>query len=141
MTFPLKNQVYFRLYEDGRLEYETPPVFNPEAERASFDLVMNETRLEPAAVAELIRIAEQSDLLDAPDSFKPLHTWIDAVMVTTLVYKHGDKEKRIVITNYNPKHKEAGKFYPASLQKLLQKVVELRPKTEEEKKYGTGFLY
>ena len=141
LTFPLKKQVYFRLYEDGRLEYETPPVFDPEAERASFDLVMNETWLEPAIVTELLRIADQPDFLAAPDSFKPLHTWADAAMVTALVYKHENKEKRIVITNYNPKHKEARKFYPASLQKLLQRVVELRPKTEEEKVYGTGFLY
>jgi len=141
LTFPLKKQVYFRMYEDGRLEYETPPVFDPEAERASFDLVMNETRLEPTVIAELIRIADQPGFLAAPDSFKPLHTWVDAAMVTTLVYKHGNKEKRIVIANYNHKHKEAGKFYPASLQKLLQRVVELRPKSEEEKVYGTGFLY
>jgi hypothetical protein len=141
MTFPLKKQVYFRLYEDGRLEYETPPVFSPEAERASFDLVMNQTRLEPAFVTELIRIAEQPDFLDAPSNFRPFHTWIDAAMLTTLVYKRENKEKRIVITNYNPKHEEAGKFYPASLQRLLQRVVELRPKTEDEKEYGTGFLY
>lgn len=141
LTFPLKRQVYFRMYEDGRLEYETPPVFDPEAKGPSFDLVMNQTRLGPTVVAELIRIAEQPDFLDAPDDFKPLRTWIDAVMVTTLIYRHENKEKRIAITNYNPKHKEARKVYPASLLKLLQRVVELRPKTEDEKKYETGFLY
>lgn len=141
LIFPASKQVYFRLYRDGRLEFEVPPKFDPEAKQPSFELVKRETKIKTREVDELISLAEQSNLFAASSSYPALEKEIDAVMVTTISYVYGDRKKQIVITNYRPGHPQADTYYPSSLKKLLSRVVELRPKTDDEIQYGWGNIY
>src|SRR4030095_5889150 len=135
------KQVYFRLYRSGRLELEAPPKFDPEAGRANFELVKKTSQLKSADVAELIKLAERPDLQKAAKEYHPLQTWVDAVMVSTIIYSKSSQEKKIVITNYSPKDEKAISYYTESLRMLLQRVVSLRPKTDEETEFGWNELY
>jgi hypothetical protein len=135
------KQVYFRLYRSGRLEFEAPPKFDPEAGRANFELVKKTTQLTPDDVTELFRLTENRDFHRVAKEYHALETWVDAVMVTTIVYSGSNLEKKIIITNYSPKHEKAIGYYPDSLRMLLQRVVLLRPKTDEETEYGWNEIY
>jgi hypothetical protein len=141
LIFPASKQLYFRLYRSGRLEFEVPPKFDPEATRPNFELVKQETKLNARDVDDLIRLAEQPNLLAAASSYPALEEEIDAVMVTTVSYTYRDRKKQIVITNYRPGHPKAASYYPSSLKNLLSRVVELRPKTDDEIQYGWGNIY
>ena len=141
MIFPLKQQVYFRLYVSGRLEFEVPAEFNPDAERANWELVKRESQLSSESVKELVEIMERSCFSNAAASYPALESDIDAVMVTTVTYRHGNHMKQIVVRNYRPEHPRGRDYYPACLRTLLQKVVELRPKTNEEVQYKWDTIY
>lgn len=141
MIFPTIKQVYFRLYENGHLELEVPPKFDPEAERPRFELSKREYKLNAKEVNEIISLAEKPDFLTAAEDYPALEHEVDAAMVTTMFYSSHGHKKKIVITNYRPNHPKASSYYPVSLRELLRRVVELRPKTKEEIQYGWGTIY
>ena len=93
-------------------------------------LVKKEIQLSEPTVKEFIRLAEEPDFLNARESYSSLVRAVDWSVVTTVVYSHRGREKRIVIRNYRPLHPKAESFYPASLVKLLARVSELRPKEQ-----------
>lgn len=141
MVFPLKKQVYFRLYSDGKLEYEVPPEFNPEVASVNWELKHLTTYLTEKDVRQIVRLAEKSDFLKLDGFYQLSQQYSDAIMKTTIVYKNKVLTKTIVINNVQLKSPEAKKHYPSPLIKLLNKIVELRPKTDEEIKYKWGELY
>lgn len=119
---PRKRPLYFRLYESGRLEYEISTV--------NYVVVRKEIQLSSAIVKELIRRAERPDFLGASGEYPQLRKMRDSGVVTSIVYTHQDREKMIVIRNYDPQHPRAKSYYPASLIRLLERVSELRSKDE-----------
>lgn len=125
MILPGEEQVYFRLYKSGLLEYQTLP-----------DMTMHKGRISDQDAREIIQIAEQSDFLNSLEEYSALKKLRDATLTTTIIYTNNGKSKRIVIRNYQHDHPQAESYYPLSLRKLLRRVVELRPTTDYERKYG-----
>lgn len=123
-----KQPLYFRLYESGRLEYEVWQKTDSDAGNAKQVLVKKEIQLSKPTVKEFIRLAEEPDFLNARDGYSSLVRALDWSVVTTVVYSHRGREKRIAIRNYRPLHPKAESFYPKSLVKLLARVDELRAK-------------
>ena len=128
MVWPTMNaQVFFRLFEDGRVEYES---------RTKNRVVRKKAKLKRQEFAEIIQLAETSDFINSSERFRALQTLGDASLTTTIAYRHKDIIKRIEIINYQQANPEARSFYPLAVMKLLDKVIERRPKSDYEKKYG-----
>ena len=124
---PRKRPLYFRLYKSGRLEYEISSRIDPSS---LMYVVRKEIQLSRAIVKELIERAERRDFLGASGEYPQLRKMRDSGVVTSIVYTHQDREKMIVIRNYDPQHPRAKSYYPASLIRLLERVSELRSKDE-----------
>ena len=61
-------------------------------------------------------------------------------MKTCVSYKQGEKYKHILLVNYMPSNPKAKGYYPLSLVKLLERIENVRPKTNYEHRYGLDKL-
>lgn len=127
-VYPNGDILSFRLYQSGRIEYDTFPA-NPSEGRFSTSIPSRkESHLDSREIEELTNLAGQTDLFYGPDNYPSfLHEQRDFTIETTIVFNHLGKEKRVVIRNYAPDDPDAKHHYPASLIKLLQMASELRP--------------
>ena len=113
--------IYFRLYQSGRIEFERLSSFNAERK-----LVKYEFTLTPREVEEILRLAEQPDLLNAKGYYPAIALFTDMTTKTVITYKRNELSKRITIMNFKPGLPESESVYPRSLRKLMQKIDELR---------------
>ena len=61
-------------------------------------------------------------------------------MKTCISFKEADHYRHILVVNYMPSHPKAKGYYPPSLVKLLERVEDIRPKTDYEHRYGLDKL-
>jgi hypothetical protein len=130
MVWPNRmTRVFFRLYNSGKLEYDA---------RTKTKVERRKSRLNRQQVNELIGLAERRDFLEARKKYPALQDLRDATLITRINYTHENISKQILITNYEPDHLRATDYYPASLRRLLQRIMEERPITDYELEYGLG---
>jgi hypothetical protein len=124
-------QLFFRLHENGLLEYEV---------RTGKQIRARHQTLNRAAVSEIRELIESRDLLESKQEYPFLEDFKDAVMKTCVSYKHGEQYKHILLVNYMPSNQKAQGYYPLSLVKLLERIESIRPKTTYEHRYGLDKL-
>ncbi len=139
--FPLKNQLYFRLYNNGRIEYQIPPRFDPNTEKPTWDFITKSIQLKEVERNRLLNQVGSIDFREVRFFYPALEKEIDALMITKISINSKKGLKDITFHNIRLDHKNAPKLYPDSLVKLLKIVVELRPKTKEEIIYNWDRLY
>ncbi len=127
MTWPLSPQLFLRVYNDGRIEYES---------REGNKLVLRQTELNTTDIVRLRRIIEAKDLSQSQLEYPMLHTVKDAFMKTCISYKADGHSRQILVRNYAPGHSKAKDYYPASLVELLRLAERVRPSNDYERKHG-----
>ena len=131
MIVPTVPQLFFRLHDNGLLEYE---VITRREVRARHQ------RLNRAVVSEIQELLESRDLLDAKQEYPLLEDFKDAVMKTCIRYEQGNHYGHILVMNYMPGNPKAKSYYPPSLMKLLERIESIRPSTNYEHRYGLDKL-
>jgi hypothetical protein len=128
MVWPnLITQVFFRLHEDGRIEYDS---------RTPQHVTRHIGRLDDQTLNNLLRLANSSDLLNADQMYPRLEDLKDATLRTCITLNRWDLHKRILVVNYMVGHPSAKGYYPNGLIELTRMVAEIRPKTKYERKHG-----
>lgn len=127
MTWPLVPQLFFRVYEDGRIRYEV---------RSGRLVGSQEGAIDAATIEKLRKLVEADDLVESQLEYPMLAGVGDALMKTCVTYSRGDRYRQILLVNYMPDHPKAKGYYPASLVELLRLVQDLRPSNEYERKHG-----
>jgi hypothetical protein len=116
----------FRLYADGRVEYDICQYKNLEGGRASSSVLGKELKLTAKEVAAFVQLVEQSGFLGAYSGYHSGKTGTDVGADTTIIYRNQNTEKKVLIKNYHPDSKQIPEF----IHKLLEKVFELMPKDQ-----------
>jgi hypothetical protein len=124
MTYPQGRVVEFRLYQDGRLEYEKYPPQGPWVHlRPRYWLPGTHSYLTPSQVSEFIALAEQPDFLGAEPEYPPARRGTDSEFRTSISFRHTGHEKNIVVVDYYGDDGVGSmKRYPPSLIALLRSV-------------------
>ena len=132
MIWPnLVPQLFFRLRENGLLEYEV---------RTGKQIRTRHQTINRAALSEIQGLIELRELRDARQEYPPLEDFKDAMMKTCVRYKQGDQYRHILLVNYMPGNPKAKGYYPLSLMKLLERVESIRPKADYERRLGLDKL-
>jgi len=139
--FPLRTQLYFRLYGSGRIEYETPSPFDPEASKPNWDFILKTCYLSKEKAEELLELARKIDVGNLNSFYPPVGEALDAWMVTTVRFTTSKGPKEITLHNIRLNNKKTEEAYPPYLLKLLRLIEELRPRTDEERIYKWDTLY
>ena len=130
-SWPLIPQVFFRLYDDGRIQYEA---------RNERLMASKKGRLEIKTIENLRRLINRADLVEAQPMYPMLESYKDALMRICVAYTANGRTHRILLINYMPDHPKANGYYPESLVELLRIVQDVRPATSYERKYGLNKL-
>jgi hypothetical protein len=132
MVYPPGEVLDFRLYENGRLEYDDYPKQDPpRATMANVVIRRKAATLSPSDVKGLIGLAEQPDFLSAKEEYPYMpRVLTDAWWTRTIKFTHQGREKKIVTVNLEEMlfAAERKSDYPASMVKLLEKAGELKRK-------------
>ena len=113
----------FRLYADGRIEYEECQETEANPRRES--LVRKESRVGMADSTEFVKLIEESKLLDKNVGRYPFHSGFNGVDTgwdTTMQFYRGEQEKKIEVKNYLPD----STFIPDWLHRIVKAAYELR---------------
>ncbi len=127
MAPPLQPRLYFRLHRSGRIEYEVDAGARSGISFENQRLSIKEAWVTAHDVDEIIGLGQAEDFQTAAPVFPVFQPWDDSSLESTLVFKYGGREKRIVVNNFSTYDKQNAAHYPASLLALLKKVWELRP--------------
>lgn len=128
MTWPLIPQLFLRVYNDGRIEYES---------LEGNKLILKKAELDATTMERLRRIIEARDLAESRLEYPMLERVSDALMKACVSYKAGGGQLRqILVVNYAPDHSRAKDYYPPSLVELLRMVEQIRPANEYERDHG-----
>lgn len=122
----IQPQLYFRLFSDGRAEYEVLPAYENDA---NLVLIIKEIRVAKNDVEAIIKLVRQSDFQNAQEEYPKFQMWTDSSLKTTITARMENSEKKIVINNYSVWDKNNRKHYPAALLALLETVDKLRTKS------------
>lgn len=133
---PNLKQLFFRLHTSGMLEFELAP--DLDTDPPDFTPIRKQSRLSPEKVNEVVQLITNSEFLKTPNEYSPLIKWDDAAMILVITCTYPGLKKQIQIINYCPEHIQGQKHYPVVLKNLLEKVVELRPKTSSSSE-DTGY--
>jgi hypothetical protein len=97
MVYPKEGDILdFCLYESGRFEYDDYPDQDPpRIMTSSVVITKKEAKVSPDDVRELITLAEQPDFLAAKENYPRLHPHIDDQWITTIIFTHQDRRKKI----------------------------------------------
>jgi hypothetical protein len=132
MTWPLLPQLFLRVYNDGRIQYELVD---------DKMVVTKKAELDSTTLERLRKIVEAKDLAESRSEYPKLKSVSDAMMKICVSYKSVDHPYRqILLINYAVDHPRARDYYPHSLVELLRMVEEIRPSNEYERKYGYNKL-
>jgi hypothetical protein len=124
----MQPRLFFRLHKSGRIEYEVDDAGNsPEVGFENWKLKIKEARITANDVDEIIRLGQMEDFQNAAPNYPAYQIWNDSRMESTLVFKYGGREKRIVVNNFSLVGDQKRVTYPTSLFKTLTKVWQLRP--------------
>ena len=128
MTWPLIPQLFLRVYNDGRIEYES---------LESNKLILKKAELDSTTIERLRRIIEARDLAESQVEYPMLEQVSDALMKTCVSYKAGGGQSRqILVVNFAPDHSRAKDYYAPSLVELLRMVEQIRPSNEYERDHS-----
>ncbi|MBS1769697.1 MAG: hypothetical protein JSS77_08535 [Acidobacteria bacterium] len=139
--FPLREQLYFRLYGSGRIEYETPSPFDPEASKPNWDFLLKTCYLTKEQTEQVLQHVGKVDVEKLNSFYPPVEKEIDAWMVTTVRFPTSKGSKEVTLQNIRLHDEKTTEVYPPYLLKLLRLIEKLRPKTEEESTYKWDKLY
>ena len=139
--FPLREQLYFRLYGSGRIEYETPSPFDPEAREPNWDFLLKTCYLTKEQTEQVLQHVGKVDVEKLNSFYPPVEKEIDAWMVTTVRFPTSKGSKEVTLQNIRLHDEKTTEVYPPYLLKLLRLIEKLRPKTEEESTYKWDKLY
>lgn len=132
MTWPLIPQLFLRVYNDGRIEYES---------LESNKLILKKAELDSTTIERLRRIIEARDLAESQAEYPMLEQVSDALMKTCVSYNAGGGQSRqILVVNYAPDHSRAKDYYPPSLVQLVRMMQQIRPSNEYERDHGLDKL-
>ncbi|HEX8369790.1 MAG TPA: hypothetical protein VF604_14685 [Pyrinomonadaceae bacterium] len=126
MTPIPRLRLHFRLYKDGRAEYETNPPYNSRNKEKNHTLVTKKLRADAETVAEIIRLTGQEDFQNAKPEYPRFRIWTDSGLKTSVYFRAEDVKKMIVLNNFSLSDEANKKQYPPSLFALLQKIEELK---------------
>ena len=124
LTYPRGLVLDFRLYQDGRLEYDAYPSDQRSARsHLRYWFPRTHSYLAPAEVIELITIAQQSDFLAAEREYPPAIPGLDSEFRTSISFSHAGHQKNVIVVDYlGDDGVSAKERYPPSLLALLKKV-------------------
>lgn len=139
--FPNRTQVYFRMFRDGTIEYETPndSENTPSIGVPAFKL--GRSKLSGADRDFVIELMERVDVKTPRNGFSLLEKHLDAVMLTTVRLHLTTEEVVLNIRNIRLSHPKGEEIYTGELVRLLRFVECLRPSSSEERIYGWDRLY
>jgi hypothetical protein len=121
-----KSTLDFRLYADGRVEYDQCRKRTLESGGEAEYLVRKEAKAEKKDIDELMKLIQDSGFLEA---IGPAHSGLNGTDVgwnTTLTYRDNCREKRLEIRNYVPE----SKTIPEWLHKIVNKARSLTSEQE-----------
>lgn len=121
-------RLHFRLYKDGRAEYETNPPYDERNKEKNHALITKKLRVDAETVAEIIRLVERKDFQNAKNEYPRFQIWTDSSLKTSIYFRGKDSEKKIVLNNFSLDDENNKKQYPPSLFALMQKIEELKGK-------------
>jgi len=121
-------RLHFRLYKDGRAEFETNPPYGERNMEKNFTLVTKKIKVDAKTVAEIVSLIEQKDFQNAKNEYPRFRIWTDSSLKTSIYFRAKDAEKKIVLNNLSLEDEKSQKEYPPSLFALLQKIEELKAK-------------
>jgi hypothetical protein len=127
-------RLHFRLYKDGRAEFETNPSYSQWNKEKNLTLVTKKLKLDAKTVAEIVGLVEQKDFQNAENEYPRFRMWTDSSLKTSIYFRAKDAEKKIVLNNFSLSDAEHKKEYPPSLFALLQKIEEIKVKNEKVKR-------
>jgi len=116
----------FRLFADGRLEYEICQHKNLAAGRAVSSPLRKELRITEKQVDAFKQYVERSGFMDAQPRYYSGRNLVDIGADTAIIYRKESNEKTVSVKNYVPDSKQISK----SIHQVLQKAAELLPKAD-----------
>ena len=111
--------IHFRLFEDGRSEYEKLAKSDAEPK---WKAVKYEAKLSAKDVLDFVELAESREFLQARASYPERWSGIDATHMITISYNRAAQKRVIKLVNYGPRTTPRGSDYPEILEKLMKKV-------------------
>lgn len=109
--------LYFRLYKDGRAEFETRMDEN--------DLIRKELKVKAEDVSELKRLGAMDDVQKALAKYPTFRLAYDSTQELIITVYGETSQKRITLENFAAGDRENKEHYPASLIALMKRVEEL----------------
>ena len=133
MVIPEGELLNFRLYEDGRFEYDKladldkNPWADPQFTRKASKLSAEQLR-------EIDNLIKEPETIAAKSRYETIHKHIDDYWFTTILIKSGASTKTIKIVNFwdIKDHPEDKASYPAALVKLLFLTAKLNEQLTEK---------
>ena len=130
LTYPRGPVLDFRLYQNGRLEYDAYPQDERTAQsHFRYWFPRTHSYITPAEVQELMNIAKQPDFLAAEREYPPAIPGLDSEFRTSISFTHAEHQKKVLVVDYlSDDGVSAKERYPPSLLALLKKVYSTRRK-------------
>jgi hypothetical protein len=130
VVYPREGDIlYMRLFESGRFQYDSyPEQHPPDAVMGKVPITTKESAIDPAAVQEIIALAEQPDFQSAKSNYPGFQPHVDDRWVETIRYTYRGHAKSIAAVNFwdMKYHPEERAEYPPSLVRLMERLSELR---------------
>ena len=121
-------RMHFRLYKDGRAEFETNPPYSERDKEKNHTLVTKKIKVDAKTIAEIVSLVEQKDFQNAKNEYPRFQIWTDSSLKTSIYFRAENVEKKIVLNNFSLFDEAHKKEYPPSLFALLQKIEEIKVK-------------
>lgn len=119
-------RLHFRLYKDGRAEFEANPQPDARSKDKSFKLVTRKFKVDAKTVAELVKLIGQKDFQNAKATYPRFRIWTDSSLKTTVYFRSKDGAKQVLLNNFSTMDEPNRREYPPSLFALMQKIEELK---------------
>lgn len=123
----LQPQLFLRIYQDGRGEYESYPPHRegvyPKA------LILKKFRVTPEEIDALRTLGEAAEFQGAPDKFPAYRMGTDSSKETTVTFISGIIRKRIVLQNFWFAFEDK-KLYPTPVFDLLERAELIRERAQ-----------
>jgi len=121
MVVTPQPNLYIRIHNDGRAEYETTRGTNPA-------LLTKSLTIPSEDLAEISTLISDPEFQKANAEYPRFHIWDDSSMVTTITVRNGASAKTIIVNNYGPEDPDNKQHYPKPLIKLMMRAQEMREK-------------
>lgn len=128
MTPIPQRRMHFRLYKDGRAEYETNPPYNERNKEKNHTLITKKIKVDAATLAEIVELLAQEDFQNAENEYPRFQIWTDSSLKTSIYFRGKNAEKKIVLNNFSLADEKNKNRYPPSLFALMRKIEELKAK-------------